>query len=230
MISHASAILSTTSNSEVQVPSAHLTSHGPAASTPADVNPATVGCSPRARRPPMKRESRRGAHVRERPQMQRTARDGAAHWAARVREVRARWTERASRSPGFRGTYYPQVEAAQGRIKSKQECLLRHLQMAADDGAIAPGPFAAGRGGFFGWCRFTVVASRASEFRRSLEALFPPGFREDTLKETFRRAGLIPERWQWAEAWQGSTAFVYRPGRRDEGETAREESGAESSA
>ena len=146
--------------------------------------------------------------------MQRTARVGAMHWAARVRAVRSAWADRAARSPSFRDKYYSQVEAAQGRIKSKQECLLRFLQMAADDGAIAPGPFVAG--GFFGWLRFAVTAGRAAEFRRSLEALFPPGFREDTLKETFRRAGLIPERWQWEQAWRGGVPFEFRAARAGE--------------
>jgi hypothetical protein len=138
--------------------------------------------------------------------MQRTARDGAAHWANCIRRVRSEW---AARSNAFRAEYGSQVEAASGRIKSKQECLLRFLQMAADDGVIAPGPFTAG-GGFFGWTRFAVTAGRAAEFRQALEALFPDGFREDTLKETFRRAGLIPERWQWDHGWRGTAAFEFR--------------------
>ena len=163
---------------------------------------------------PAKRGSRRGVHVRERPQMQQTARAGAMHWAARVRLVRAAWAQRAESRPAFRDQYHGQVEAAQGRIKSKQECLLRFLQMAADDCVVTPDPF--GPGGFFGWRRFTVAAGRAPEFRRSLEALFPAGFREDTLKETFRRAGLIPERWQWGSGWRGAVAFEYRQGRADD--------------
>jgi hypothetical protein len=229
--SHGTTMLFAVPNrSDIRDPSdARVASFGSTA-PPATSSQGADPVIPYVHRPPTKRESRRGAHVRERPQMQRTARDGATHWAARVRDVRTEWAERASRSPGFKTTYYGQVEAAQGRIKSKQECLLRTLQMAADDGTIAPGPFAADRGGgFFGWCRFTVVAGREAEFRRSLEALFPPDFREDTLKETFRRAGLIPERWQWAEAWRGTTAFVYRPGRRrSDGGSAREGSGGES--
>jgi hypothetical protein len=163
-------------------------------------------CVPRPRRPPAPRESRRGAHVRDRPDMQRTARDGAAHWANCVRKVRAEWV---ARNLAFRAEYGSQVEAAQGRIKSKQECLLRFLQMAADDGVVVPGPFVTG-GGFFGWTRFAVVPGRAEEFRRALEALFPDGFREDTLKETFRRSGLIPERWQWEHGWRGTAAFQFR--------------------
>ena len=155
------------------------------------------------------RDSLRGAHVRGRPEMQKTARDGAAHWAAQVRVMRAAWAERAARRPAFADEYSGQICASQGRIKSKQECLLRFLQLAADDGVVVPGPF--GGGGFFGWARFTVAGGRSGDFRRGLEGLFPAGFREDTLKETFRRAGLIPERFRWEEGWRGAVAFEFRP-------------------
>ena len=170
-------------------------------------------CDPRSRGAPGpqsqgKKESKRGVHVRDRPDMQQTARDGAVHWANGVKKLRAEWQERAGVRPAFRANYAAQVEAAHGRIKSKQECLLRFLQLAADDGLLIPGPFI--EGGFFGWARFAVAVGRAAEFRAGLEALFPKGFREDTLKETFRRAGLIPERWQWAQAWQGVVAFEFR--------------------
>jgi hypothetical protein len=161
--------------------------------------------------PSAARESRRGAHVKGRPEMQQTARDGAAHWAACAQRVRTAWTERAARRPEFRARFAAQADAAHGRVKCKLECLLRFLQMAADDGIVSPGPF--GHGGFFGWCRFTVTPARAPDFRRGLEGLFPARFREDTLKETFRRAGLIPERWQWEQAWRGGVAFEARPPR-----------------
>ena len=165
---------------------------------------------------PQQRESKRGAHVRDRPDMQQTARDGAAHWAACVKTVRSAWAERASRRPAFRADYGPQVDSAHGRIKSKQESLLRFLQLSADDGLVLPGPFVEVPGGFFGWVRFAVAPGRAREFRRGLEALFPAGFREDTLKETFRRAGLIPERWQWEQAWRGGVPFEFRAARAGE--------------
>ena len=155
------------------------------------------------------RQSRRGAHVKARPDMQQTARDGAAHWGARVKALRAAWGERAAQRPPFAAEYAAQAAAARGRIKAKQECLLRFLQLAADDGLVSPGPF--GPGGFFGWGRFAVAAGRGAEFRRALEGLFPAGFREDTLKETFRRAGLIPEGFQWEQAWRGGVAFEFRP-------------------
>ncbi len=157
-------------------------------------------------------DTRRGAHVRERPEMQRTARDGAVHWAAQLRVVRAAWAARAFWSPQFRARFGAQAESAQGRIKSKQECLLRFLQMAAADGVIAAGPFSPA-GGFFGWTRFAVSPDRAADFRAGLSALYPVGFKEDTLKETFRRAGLVPERFQWEKGWRGEAAFEYRPQR-----------------
>jgi hypothetical protein len=152
--------------------------------------------------------SRRGAHVKERPEMQRAARKGAEHWAARVCELRARWAERAAARPAFADAFAGQVDAARARIKSKQECLLRFLQLAADDGAVLAGPFAPG--GFFGWARFAVAPGRADEFRSGLERLFPAGFREATLQETFRRAGLVPGRWDWDGAWRGGVPFEYR--------------------
>jgi hypothetical protein len=153
-------------------------------------------------------KSRRGEHVKNRPDMQRTARDGAAHWAARVREVRSEWAERAARRPEFAARFGAQAAAAHGRVKAKQECLLRFLQLAADDGAVAPAEF--GPGGFFGWRRFVVAAGRGDDFRRGLEGLFPAGFKEDTLKETFRRAGLLPERFRWEQGWRGGAAFEFR--------------------
>eukprot|EP00292_Cryptomonas_paramecium_P016159 CAMPEP_0113678766 /NCGR_PEP_ID=MMETSP0038_2-20120614/10164_1 /TAXON_ID=2898 /ORGANISM="Cryptomonas paramecium" /LENGTH=203 /DNA_ID=CAMNT_0000596509 /DNA_START=34 /DNA_END=642 /DNA_ORIENTATION=+ /assembly_acc=CAM_ASM_000170 len=44
--------------------------------------------SPSPRQRPQKRASQRGAHVRGRPEMQRTAREGAVHWSRKVRDVR----------------------------------------------------------------------------------------------------------------------------------------------
>ena len=155
---------------------------------------------------------RRGLHVRDNPDMQRTAREGAAHWAAQRRLVRAAWAARAAASPAFLAWFSAQADAAQGRIKSKQECLLRSLQMAAADGLIAAGPFVEDAG-FFGWNRFAVVRERAGEFRAGITALFPAGFKGDALKELFRRAGLVPENFQWEDGWRGDVAFVCRPRR-----------------
>jgi hypothetical protein len=166
----------------------------------------TPAASPRPRGEP--RESRRGAHVKTRPDMQQTARDGAAHWAKHVKTMRSTWADRAAERPAFAAKYAQQIAAAHGRIKAKQECLLRFLQLAADDGVITPAPF--DLGGFFGWARFVVAPGRGAEFRLALERLFPKGFKEDTLKETFRRAGLIPQGFQWDMGWQGGAAFEFR--------------------
>ena len=156
--------------------------------------------------------SRRGLHVRDNPAMQRTAREGAAHWAVQRRLVRAAWAARAAASPAFLAWFSAQADAAQGRIKSKQECLLRSLQMAAADGLIAAGPFVEDAG-FFGWNRFAVVRERAGEFRAGITALFPAGFKGGALKELFRQAGLVPENFQWEDGWRGDVAFVCRPRR-----------------
>ncbi len=140
--------------------------------------------------------------------MQQTARDGLVYWAGCLLTIRTAWTARAMLRTAFLSRYAGQVEAARGRIKSKQECLLRFLQMAADDGTVAPGPF--GPGGFFGWSRFKVAGGRAEDFRRGLEGLFPAGFKEATLRETFWRARLVPERWQWEQGWRGGVSFEFR--------------------
>jgi hypothetical protein len=151
----------------------------------------------------------RGAHVRERPEMQQAARDGAAHWLQRVAGVRAEWGRAAESQPGFREQYGPQVQAAHGRVKAKLECLLRTLQLAAHGGLIAPAWHAAGpAGGFFGWAGFEVAGGRAAEFRAAVAGLFPAGFREETVRETFRRAGLVPAQWRWELGWSGAARFV----------------------
>jgi hypothetical protein len=190
-----------------------------------DSKAVTKACTTRPRGAPRargdsaeQRESKRGVHVRGRPEMQQTARDGAAHWANCVKLVRAEWADRAARRADFRAKFGPQADAAHGKIKSKQECLLRFLQLSADDGMVLPDPFLSA-GGFFGWAGFHVVPARHKEFRRKLEGLFPLKFKEDTLKETFRRAGLIPERWQWDHGWRGCARFEFRAergGERDE--------------
>ena len=181
-------------------PDASLSGRGPAARP-------TRGC-PKARAPGV-RVSRRGAHVKDRPEMQKTARDGAVYWSGKLRQMRETWNERAQQDASFCACFQPQIDLAVGRVKSKQECLLRFLHLAAADGVVAPATFA-GSEGFFGWTRFSVVPSRSDEFMATLRALFPHGFREDTMKETFRRAGLVPERWQWTKGWSGAVCFSYQ--------------------
>ena len=166
--------------------------------------------SPYARPNEEPRTSRRGIHVREHPEMQRMVWNGTVHWAMQLRVVRAAWTARSFSSPDFQTRFASQVESAQGQVKAKQECLLRYLQMAAADAIIEVWPFLQGNG-FFGWTRFIVVRDLADEFRTGLAALFPMGFKEESLKETFRRAGLVPERFQWEQGWRGEVAFEYRP-------------------
>ena len=185
--------------------------------------------APRAKRPrdsyapdaaavavaPKRGKGNRGAHVRHRPDMQQVARDGAAHWQQRLRQVRAEWTAAAGHSPdGFRSRYQPQLDAAAGHVKAKLECLLRTLQLAAHGGAILPAQPPAGTAapspvdGFFGWTGFVVAAGREREWRGAVEGLFPAGFKEETVRETFRRAGLVPAGWRWREGWSGQVPFV----------------------
>ncbi len=112
--------------------------------------------------------------------------------------VRAECARAAQGEAGFRDRYQPQLDAARGRVKAKLECLLRTLQLAAHAGLIAPVWDPAGPAeGFFGWAGFDVVAGRAGEFRSTVARLFPAGFREETVRETFRRAGLVPAQWCW---------------------------------
>ena len=157
---------------------------------------------------PKRGRGQRGAHVRERPDMQQVAREGAAHWQQRLQHVRTEWAAAAQADPeGFGAQYRPQVEAAAGRVKAKLECLLRTLQLAAHRGAILPAA-AAGAGVFFGWDGFVVAAGRAGEWREAVEGLFPAGFREETVRETFRKAGLVPAGWRWDQGWRGEAPFV----------------------
>lgn len=158
---------------------------------------------------PKRGRGNRGAHVRERPDMQQAARDGAAHWLQRVAGVRAEWGQVAQLGAGFREQYEGQVQAAHGRVKAKLECLLRTLQLAAHAGLIAPVWDPAGpAGGFFGWAGFHVAPGRAGEFRAAVAGLFPAGFREEAVRETFRRAGLVPAHWRWEQGWRGEARFV----------------------
>lgn len=185
-------------------------SHTPPPGTQLLASSAAGDPRPRPRQQP-KPASRRGAHVRERPEMQQTARDGAVHWNRKVQEVRATWRRRAA-DPAFASIFSPQAEAAQGRVKNKQECLLRSLQMAAADGLIVPEPaFTSPDQGFFGWMGFRVVQGRGAAFRALLDALFDGSFRSDnTVKEGFRRARLLPHKWRWDMAWKGDESFMYK--------------------
>jgi hypothetical protein len=158
---------------------------------------------------PKRGKGNRGAHVRDRPDMQQAARDGAAHWNQRLRQVKAEWAAVADGPGGdaFRLRYQPQLDAAAGRVKAKLECLLRKLHLAEHQGDVVGTPAAPGHG-FYGWGGFRVVAGRAREWRGTVEGLFPAGFKEETVRETFRRAGLVPAGWRWGEGWAGVAPFV----------------------
>jgi hypothetical protein len=166
---------------------------------------------------PKRGRGNRGAHVRERPDMQQAARDGAAHWLQQLRRVRADWAAAAQESAAFSAEFRAQADAAAVRVKAKLECLLRTLQLAAHAGLVTPLPAppqpdeareGSVGGSFFGWAGFAVHAARAAEFRAAVAGLFPAGFREETVRETFRRAGLVPAGWRWADGWCGAAPFV----------------------
>ena len=57
-----------------------------------------------------------------------------------------------------------------------------------------------------------VVPKHAADFRRRIEKLFPQPLQENTLHTTFRRAGLVPDR--WASGWSGIAPFIYDQAKR----------------
>eukprot|EP00287_Rhodomonas_sp_CCMP768_P008372 CAMPEP_0196723072 /NCGR_PEP_ID=MMETSP1091-20130531/5246_1 /TAXON_ID=302021 /ORGANISM="Rhodomonas sp., Strain CCMP768" /LENGTH=297 /DNA_ID=CAMNT_0042064899 /DNA_START=27 /DNA_END=920 /DNA_ORIENTATION=+ len=151
----------------------------------------------------------RGAHMKDRPELQQTARDGQRHWASKAVELRKQWSEKRmwERHEAFAG----QIEICrQQHMKSQNECLLRQLQVALVDGLIVADGFSPdGSESFAGWTGFAVVPEHSSEFRRRLQEMFfhPP--LDKTLNNTMRRAGLQPQR-GWYEAWSGLSGFEYR--------------------
>jgi hypothetical protein len=150
----------------------------------------------------------RGAHVKGRPEMQETARRGQEHWARQVQELREKWREERcwEADSAFQG----QLELLQRRhIKSQHECLLRCLHIATGRGMVKPSTYNNAEGkSFLGWTGFSVVPSRAQEFREMVEEMFPSPLLENTLHNTFRRAGLVPG--SWGEAWLGLSPFMYK--------------------
>jgi hypothetical protein len=148
-----------------------------------------------------------GTHVKYRPDMQKRARDGQEHWMKQVKDIRTLWAERKehTRNPH----YQEQVDTcAQMQIKSQHECLLRTLQMCATDGIIVPLPFApCGQDSFLGWTGFQVIPDKALVFRGKIDKLFPVPLKENTLHTSFRRAGLVPDK--WSSGWLGLTPFKF---------------------
>ena len=145
--------------------------------------------------------------------MSRTARDGAPHWAHQLRALRTEW-ERRFQAGQLPEHFSNQLEAAkERRVKSQVECLLRLLHLAAADGAVIDAELPPGSSpAWFGWTGFW--ATPGGRWRTMVEQLMPPGFNEETLRATFRRAGLAPRgwhvrrSWNWQGAWEGKEAFV----------------------
>lgn len=152
-------------------------------------------------------QNNRGAHVRGRPEMQETARNGQRHWASEVQDLRQRWLDaNCQANAAFQG----QLDLmARRHIKNQHECLLRSLHIAAAEGMIVPHAFNNAEGkSFLGWTGFDIVPDMASEFRAKIEIMFPQPLLENTLHNTFRRAGLVP--CNWSEAWLGLAPFQYK--------------------
>ena len=152
--------------------------------------------------------NQRGAHVRQRPEMQQRGRDGQVHWRTNVKKLRERCAERDSPLPEV---FQEQISrCSRSGAKPQKECVLRFLQLAAMDGLLTPLPFSA-EGGFFGWTGFEVVRSRSRDLAGALQDLIPRGAKEGTLRATFRRAKLVPEENnKWRKAWEGSVKFISR--------------------
>eukprot|EP00282_Hemiselmis_andersenii_P034409 CAMPEP_0169451768 /NCGR_PEP_ID=MMETSP1042-20121227/13874_1 /TAXON_ID=464988 /ORGANISM="Hemiselmis andersenii, Strain CCMP1180" /LENGTH=1168 /DNA_ID=CAMNT_0009563703 /DNA_START=1 /DNA_END=3508 /DNA_ORIENTATION=- len=157
-------------------------------------------------------DAKSGAHVKDRPEMQEKARKGQEHWLNKVELLRKSWEAH----PKCRDnkTYKDQVEScSQLQVKGLLECLLLTIQVAEADGLIEAGPFhdspADMQMSFMGWTGFTVQAWRHKEFKERVEGLFQDKPKKNTLHTTFRRAGLVPDKWK--NGWEGSAPFRYDP-------------------
>jgi len=146
-------------------------------------------------------EQKRGAHVKNNPQMQQHAREGQAHWLGKVSEMRKEWD-------GLGMWRYKEFQAqiemcTRAHVKSQHECLLRQLQMALAFGWIKASAFSnSEHESFLGWTGFEVVPEHGQRFRCSIEAMFERTPNGNTLNNTLRRAGLFPTK-GWDEAWTG---------------------------
>ena len=154
----------------------------------------------------------RGADVQEHPDLSKMALDGAKqHWAKRVAALRAECKARYWRLPtDMTNKFEAQIRAAHVKVKAQKECVLRFLQLAADDGVVLPA-LAGVDAGFFGWVGFEAAPGRARELRAGVEGLFPAGFKETRLEHAFRQVGLVPKGNQWRRGWEGAVAFEFRP-------------------
>jgi hypothetical protein len=152
--------------------------------------------------------SNRGAHVKGRPEMQETARRGQEHWAREVQDLRELWSQVGCAQVNL--AFPSQLELMTRRhIKNQHECLLRALHIATARGFLRPHNFNTAEGkSFLGWTGFDILPERAREFRQMIERMFPAPLLENTLHNTFRRAGLVPS--SWGEAWLGLVPFMYK--------------------
>lgn len=149
----------------------------------------------------------RGAHVKNRPEMQVKAREGQKHWGEMVQHLRREWQKRRMfENPHFREQV---AMCSRAHIKSQHECLLRQLQFALIDNMITASDFNASEAdSFLGWTGFQIVQGQHQRFRAKIESLFASTPKENTLNNSFRRAGLVPVHC-WSDAWSGISPFKY---------------------
>ena len=149
-------------------------------------------------------KSRRGENLRSRTEESALARDD---WAARVAALRAECEARRWRLPeSTTDLFEQQMRAAHRSVKAQKECILRFLQLAADDGLLVPA-LDQHAPSFFGWVGFTAAPGRAHELRAAAEELFGG---ETTLERAFLRAGLEPEGFHRRRGWDWAVAFRFR--------------------
>ena len=149
-------------------------------------------------------KSRRGEHLRSRTEKSALARDD---WAARVTALRAECEARRWRLPeSTTDLFEQQIRAAHRSVKAQKECILRFLQLAADDGLLVPA-LDQHAPSFFGWVGFTAVPGREHELRAAAEELFGG---QTTLELAFLRAGLEPEGFHRRRGWDWAVAFRFR--------------------
>ena len=149
-------------------------------------------------------KSRRGENLRSRTEESALARDD---WAARVAALRAECEARRWRLPeSTTDLFEQQMRAAHRSVKAQKECILRFLQLAADDGLLVPA-LDQHAPSFFGWVGFTAAPGREHELRAAAEELFGG---ETTLERAFLRAGLEPEGFHRRRGWDWAVAFRFR--------------------
>lgn len=144
--------------------------------------------------------------------------------------VEEQWKAQASADPAFRDEFARSASKAASSAKPQIQCFVRTLHLSKAEELIRPdresepepaiAETRAGRqpktvGRFIDWAGFSVVPSRAGEFRRKLRGLFPAGQRANTFPATLRRIGVVPEgrrgsadKYDWEPSWDGTRRFV----------------------